>query len=451
MKWTEAQRAQILAELIAGFPDVPHDQFLRFRSSSNAEDSQELTGAGLYDSFSGCIADDTDNDTKGPSHADPNEPDEKGVFRAIEKVFASFYNENAWLERLRHGVREQDTGMAILVHHNFPDSQEMANGVVTFKYSRFEYGDYRDVSYSASIVTQFGALSVTNPEGGAIAEEVNAFFGPGQTPYFYVRTPSTLVPIGGTVMTWETDYAELMQLIARVAEGYADLYPNKTEFTLDLEFKRMIPGKLIVKQVREIPTARTEMTAPQVLNEATDWRVLQSEFTDVSVAPSAQERAVAEHQERPPGHAGQPAEPPEPEGAERHRPRRHAHRSRRRSPRPCRATNSSRGRASSRPALRWATAAPPVLPAQNDVSAGSQSPPVAGHHAVGLHAGAAGYVFQPRAVAGWQRAGHAHDRPRDAGSGAESQGVVRNHHPHVHLWQRADHHAVQVPRTPRTT
>jgi len=281
VKWTEAQKTPIVSELIAAFPDVPHDEFLRFRSSSNAEDSQELTGAGLYDSFSGCIADDTDNDTKGPSHADPNEPDEKGVLRAIEKVFASFYNENAWLERLRHGVREQDTGMAILVHHNFPDELEMANGVVTFKYVRSQWGDYQDVSYSAGIVTQRGALSVTNPEGGAIAEEVNAFFGPGQNPYVYLRTPSTLVPIGGTVMTWESDYAELMQLIARVAEGYAELYPNKTEFTLDLEFKRMIPGELIVKQVREIPTAQAEMTKPNILNEATDWRVLQSEFTDV--------------------------------------------------------------------------------------------------------------------------------------------------------------------------
>ena len=281
VKWTEEQRTRIINELIAAFPDVPHDQFLRFRSSSNAEDSQELTGAGLYDSFSGCIADDTDSDTKGPSHADPNEPEEKGVLRAIEKVFASFYNENAWLERLRHQVREQDTGMAILVHHNFPDELEMANGVVTFKYVRSQWGDSQEVSYSASIVTQLGALSVTNPEGGAIAEEVNAFFGPGQNPYVYLRTPSTLVPIGGTVMTWESDYAELMQLIAQVAEGYAELYPNKAEFTLDLEFKRMDPGTLIVKQVREIPTAHSEMTKPTVLNEATDWRVLQSEFTDV--------------------------------------------------------------------------------------------------------------------------------------------------------------------------
>lgn len=281
VKWTDAQRTQILNELIVGFPDVPHDQFLRFRSSSNAEDSQELTGAGLYDSYSGCIADDTDGDSVGPSRADPNEPDEKGVFRAIEKVFASFYNENAWLERLRHGVREQDTGMAILVHHNFPDSLEMANGVVTLTYRRSEYEGSPTPGYSASIVTQLGALSVTNPEGGAIAEEVQAYQSAGQDPYVYVKTSSTLVPLGTTVMDWQTDYPELMRLVSQVADGYADLYPNKDEFTLDLEFKRMIPGKLVVKQVREIPMHETAMVRPQLLNESTEWRVLQSEFTDV--------------------------------------------------------------------------------------------------------------------------------------------------------------------------
>ena len=406
-QWTEEQKTRIVNELIAAFPDVPHDEFLRFRSSSNAEDSQELTGAGLYDSFSGCIADDTDGDTKGPSRADPNEPDEKGVLRAIEKVFASFYNENAWLERLRHGVREQDTGMAILVHHNFPDELEMANGVVTFKYVRSQWGDYQEVSYSASIVTQLGALSVTNPEGGAVAEEVNAFFGPGQTPYLYLQTPSTLVPIGGTVMTWESDYAELMQLIARVAEGYAELYPNKTEFTLDLEFKRMDPGELIVKQVREIPTVQSEMTKPKVLNEATDWRVLAERVHGCLGQPPPQERAFAQHDQRQPGHGGQPADPLEPQSPQRHGAGCGAHRPWRQplvlAGIPIRVGH---GRVHQRlhPRQRRLRA---ILPAEDDVSERSGSQRVPGHHAVGLHAGTASHLFQPGAVAGWQRPGHA--------------------------------------------
>ncbi len=100
---------------------------IRFRSSTNVEDSEHFTGAGLYDSFSGCLADDLDNDQAGPSLCDPERPTERGVFRAIRKVFASFYNTNAFLERLRHGVDEDEVGMALLVHHSFPDETEMAN------------------------------------------------------------------------------------------------------------------------------------------------------------------------------------------------------------------------------------------------------------------------------------------------------------------------------------
>ena len=66
------------------------------------EDAEQFTGAGLYDSFSGCLDDDLDGDGTGPSCCDGTEPNERGVFRAIKKVYASFYNDNALLERLRH-------------------------------------------------------------------------------------------------------------------------------------------------------------------------------------------------------------------------------------------------------------------------------------------------------------------------------------------------------------
>ncbi|NIP95546.1 MAG: hypothetical protein GWO24_19720, partial [Akkermansiaceae bacterium] len=66
-------------------------------------------------------ADDTDGDEIGPSHCDPSKDNERGVFRAMRKVYASFYNLNAFIERLRHGVDESQVGMAILVHYSFPD------------------------------------------------------------------------------------------------------------------------------------------------------------------------------------------------------------------------------------------------------------------------------------------------------------------------------------------
>src|SRR4030066_263814 len=73
---------------------------IRFRSSTNVEDCNYFTGAGLYDSFSGCLAGDLDGNASGPCICDANETGERGVFRAIRKVFASFYNDNAFLERL---------------------------------------------------------------------------------------------------------------------------------------------------------------------------------------------------------------------------------------------------------------------------------------------------------------------------------------------------------------
>src|SRR6185503_19138684 len=97
---------------------------IRFRSSTNVEDSEHFTGAGLYDSYSGCLLDDRDGNTSGPSLCDPEEEDERGVFRAIQRVYASFYNDNAFIERLRLGVDESQVGMAVLVHYSFPDEIE---------------------------------------------------------------------------------------------------------------------------------------------------------------------------------------------------------------------------------------------------------------------------------------------------------------------------------------
>jgi hypothetical protein len=104
------QRTQIVAALQqAGFSG----RKIRFRSSTNVEDTDSFNGAGLYDSYSGCLEDDLDGNTTGPSLCDPTEPNERGVFRALRKVYASFYNENAFLERLRFGVVETNVGMAV--------------------------------------------------------------------------------------------------------------------------------------------------------------------------------------------------------------------------------------------------------------------------------------------------------------------------------------------------
>src|SRR6185436_13670373 len=93
------------------------------------------------------------------------ESSERGVFRAIRRVYASFYNDNAYLERLRHNVPESQVQMGMLVHHSFPDPLEMANGVATLAFQ----SSYAQIS----LVTQIGATSVTNPSDGSIPEEVD--------------------------------------------------------------------------------------------------------------------------------------------------------------------------------------------------------------------------------------------------------------------------------------
>jgi hypothetical protein len=128
--FTQVQRNWLLTTLQqAGL----HGARIRFRSSTNLEDGDSFNGAGLYDSFSGCLEDDFDQDEVGPSHCDPTETNERGVFRALRKVYASFYNENAVLERLRYGVDENQVGMAVLVHFSTPDEFELVNGVATME------------------------------------------------------------------------------------------------------------------------------------------------------------------------------------------------------------------------------------------------------------------------------------------------------------------------------
>ena len=247
---------------------------IRFRSSTNVEDTEHFTGAGLYESFSGCLADDLDGDTVGPSICDPTENNERGVFRAIRKVFASFYNDNAFLERLRHGVDESHVGMAILVHHSFPDELELANGVAVYTKRSSTFSECR-------LVTQHGATSVTNPEGGAIAEEVSVFItSSGISPS--VVQYSNLVPIGVTVLDWSDEYVELAQYLKLAAQEF-ERVTGKTQYTLDFEYKKVEPGGgalpaggLVVKQIRELPQPSTERTiTPFLINEPTEYVVEQ--------------------------------------------------------------------------------------------------------------------------------------------------------------------------------
>jgi hypothetical protein len=250
---------------------------IRFRSSTNVEDSEQFTGAGLYDSFSGCLADDLATDKSGPSECDPADAKKHGVFRAIQRVYASFFNDNAWMERLRFNLKEDDVGIAVLVHHSFPDETEMANGVATVQFQKF--GAFR--SYDGDLASQLGAVSVANPTEGALPEVVH-FYSSGMDVYLSTSQHSNLVPLGGNVMTWQSDYLNLTALLMKVADAYGQLFPQKDSFVLDLEYKKVQPGKLDIKQVREIPQPKADkQVTPFLLDEPAEYCVQQGESGDV--------------------------------------------------------------------------------------------------------------------------------------------------------------------------
>ena len=254
-RFSSSDRAAVLDALAAaGFSP---SRKLRFRSSTNVEDGEEFTGAGLYDSFSGCLADDLDADTRGPCGCDPAEPEERGVFRAIQKVYASFYNENAFLERWRRGVNESEVGMAVLVHPSFPDEIEMANGVATLDWESVAGA----ISLTGKLVSQVGAESITNPDS-ATRPEVVEFYQSWGSMSLALRQSSSRVPLGDHAMPWESEYRRLVGLLDSVARRYAQLNPKKSRFALDFEYKRVQPGRLELKQVRPLP--RIEDGAPPI-------------------------------------------------------------------------------------------------------------------------------------------------------------------------------------------
>ena len=275
--FSEETKLAILNEL----SDFSPNEKLRFRSSTNVEDTRYFVGAGLYDSYSGCVLDDTDNNDTGPSHCDPDEPEERGVFRAMRKVYASFYNLNAYLERLRHGVNEAEVGMALLVHHSYPDDIELANGGATL----IREPSGRSTRVDINMVTQLGAVSVANPEGGAIPEVVSGYMYRGASNYEGVNLQqrSSLVLLGKeAVMDWEEDYLWLVENFYQISQAYIKRFPENQEPHLEFEYKKVRDGEIVIKQIREVPTNSSSGSEDlAVIGTPSQFKVFQGEYGTV--------------------------------------------------------------------------------------------------------------------------------------------------------------------------
>jgi hypothetical protein len=275
----------LLTSLIARMREVFGESVdttrIRFRSSTNAEDLDVISGAGLYDSKSGCIADDLDGDNVGPSHClhadeklfleselaarqaelaahpervwlvdliDDLQGDltkEKPVARAVRKVWASLWNDRAFEERAYYGIDHLEIYMGIAVEPSFV--LETANVVAVTNLPA------PTDAHLTRLVSQTGWLSVVRPEDPLAIAEVATYLRRDTAPFHdnhQVLVNSSLLPDGQTVLT-ATQLSTLADLLNQVQDHFAtEVYPHITPLRLDLEIKRTRDDRIVIKQAR---------------------------------------------------------------------------------------------------------------------------------------------------------------------------------------------------------
>ncbi len=202
---------------------------MRFRSSTNAEDLEGFTGAGLYISWTG-------------ARGDPDRP----VLDAVRKVWSSVWYFRAFEERSYRSIDHSRVGMALLVHRSFSD--EEANGVALtanpYDTSGLEPGFYINV--------QRGEASVVKPMPGVTTDQFIYHFDYSGQPIVFIAH-SNLVPEGCTVLTGKQSYRLGVALDA-IHKHFMGIYGSSDWYAMDVEFKfDGMPGeepRLWVKQAR---------------------------------------------------------------------------------------------------------------------------------------------------------------------------------------------------------
>jgi hypothetical protein len=229
-----AFEAALMEKIRSHFPGINR---IRFRSSTNAEDLEGFTGAGLYDSKTG-------------NPDDPQDP----ILEAVREVWASVWFFRAFEERSYRNIDHKAVGMALLVHNAHPD--EEANGVAItanpFDPSGLEPGFYINV--------QAGEDPVVSPTPGVFADQFIYHFDMPNQPIVFLAN-STEVPKGSTVLTTAQTYAlgtalkEIHRFFQPVyGKDASKWYAMDTEFKLD-QLAHDPDGKpvIIMKQARPYP------------------------------------------------------------------------------------------------------------------------------------------------------------------------------------------------------
>lgn len=206
----------------------------RFRSSTNAEDLEDFSGAGLYSSYS----------------AKKNNPN-KTIEKAIKKVWASLWHIRAFEERDYFKIDHRSVAMGILVHRSFPD--EDANGVAITS-------NLYNVNHAYTINCQYKDISIVYPEPGVLHDQIlihtKSFDG---NPYTieYLTHSNIQEPDCETVLT-NDELFQLGDFCTMIKDYYfnhiaQDVSIGYVSFSVDIEFKidsSVSPRKLYIKQAR---------------------------------------------------------------------------------------------------------------------------------------------------------------------------------------------------------
>jgi hypothetical protein len=222
--------ALLVSKLNTDYPGVR----MRFRSSTNAEDLDGFTGAGLYTSRSGELA-------------DPTSP----VLDAVRRVWSSVWSFRAFEERSYRSIDHTAVGMALLVHRSFPE--EEANGVALTN-NPFDRSGVDPAFY---VNVQLGELSVVQPEPGTTTEEFLHYFDVQNQPVSYLSN-SNLVAVNARVLE-NSQVQELGVALDRIRTHFAPAYAPAAGaaspwWAMDVEFKFDAEGDevapLFIKQAR---------------------------------------------------------------------------------------------------------------------------------------------------------------------------------------------------------
>jgi hypothetical protein len=214
---------------------------IRFRTSTNSEDLEGFPCAGCYESHTG------------------EPPDWDDVWNAMKKAWASIWLFRTFEERSYYGVDHKSVGMALLVHHAFPD--EEANGVAItnnpYDPSGLEPAFFVNVQWG-------GEAEVVHPPRGVVSDQFLYFFGNPNQPITYL-THSNLVDDDQTVLS-TAQVHQLGVALQAVHDRFSPAYSADSGgwYAMDVEFKfdndaaPDQPAQLYVKQARPYPSPNAQ-------------------------------------------------------------------------------------------------------------------------------------------------------------------------------------------------